>query len=141
VARLCGDGVLASLICGLDHRRRTTGSILVVSMNRNLHRQRLKWKVAKEKQWETRVAKSKRRSTSLVYWIPIFVIAACMVVESASRLRTGDTRMDYNYYFQPVGPVIRFAGGLFILCIGAIIVWRGRKAGSEGGRKDEQPPH
>ena len=108
-------------------------------MNRYLHRQRLKWKAAKEKQWEMRVAKSKRRTTSLVFWIPIFVVLVCMIVESVCRLRNGQL-MGYNYYFQPLGPAMRLVVSLFLMVVGAVIVWRGRKSRSEDSWKHEQPP-
>jgi hypothetical protein len=98
-------------------------------MKGHSHRRRLEWNAAQEKRWKKRVAEErKRRSDSLVIWIPLFLIAGYMAVDSIYRLRSGDIAMDYNYVFQPVGPVMRLAVAVFLLCVGAFCVWRGRKS-------------
>jgi hypothetical protein len=60
------------------------------------------------------IAKRKRFGT-LAVMVPVFLALVLMLIDSIARLKSGDRPMDYNYKYQPVGPMLRL-----IVCVVAL---------------------
>lgn len=83
-----------------------------------------------------RIARRKRFGT-LAIMVPVFLALVWMFIDSIARLKSGDRPMDYNYKYQPVGPMLRLIVEVVALPLMVAGIWQTFRAKPKSDKPDD----
>jgi hypothetical protein len=84
-----------------------------------------------------RIARRKKFGT-LAIMVPVFLAFVLMLIDSISRLKSGDAPMDHNYVYQPVGPMLRLIVCVVVLPLMLAGIWQTYRAKPKSDKPDDE---